>query len=317
MQLNIKGEPMVLPRIAPEVLADADAADLRVLLYLAASPDDFSEAMAAEALQMSESEVRSSVKFWRGAGVVARKSTAKKETKKEEAKAEPAAEKTTAKKPLREKTGAKLSGGELCEIAEENADFRALIDAAQQMAGWMFNTAEIEIVASLYATLRLSPEYILALIGYFVGRRQKPLRYLEKVAYSFIDEGVNTADALEEKLRWLEKFEGRAGKVRAMFGIGAREFTAREKDYLVNWFDVYGYGDDLIGLAYEKTVNATGKSSLAYANGILKKWYGDGVKTVADVEKGSARTLGVASSFDVEDVFSKAIARSYANGDKK
>ena len=41
------------------------------------------------------------------------------------------------------------------------------------------------------------------------------------------------------------------------------------------------------------------------------------MKTVADVEKGSARMLGVASSFDVEDVFSKAIARSYANGDKK
>lgn len=312
MQLNIKGETVTLPRIAPEILADADAADLRVLLYLAAHAADFTESTAAEALQMTEAEVRSSVKFWRGAGLIARGS-AKKEPKKEE----DAEKKAAAKKPLRKKTAAKLSAGELCAVAEENADFRRLIDAAQQTAGWMFNTAEIEIIASMYTTLRLSSEYILALVSYFVAEREKPLRYLEKVAYGFIDEGVDTAAALEDKLRRMEKFDGRAGKVRKLFGIGTRELTAREKDYLVNWFDVYGYGDDLIRLAYEKTVNTTGKASLSYANGILKKWYAEGVKTVADVNKGAAKATGVESSFDVDDAFAKALARSYANGEKK
>lgn len=303
MQLNIKGETITLPRSVLDVLADADAADLRVLLYLADNAGDFSEAKAAEVLQLSEAEVRSSVKFWRGAGVIARAGAESK--------------KRTEKKALREKRSAKLTADELCEVAEENEEFKELIDMAQQTAGWMFNTAEIEIVATLYATLRLSAEYILALIGYFVKRREKPLRYLEKVAYSFIDEGVDTAAALEDKLRWLEKFEGRAGKVRSLFGLGARELTAREKDYLVNWFDVYGYDDALIRLAYERTVDATGKASLAYANGILKKWYAEGVKTAEDVKKSAAKPAGVAKTFDVDDVFSKALARSYANGDKK
>lgn len=311
MQLNIKGETITLPRSVLDRLSDADAADLRVLLYIAGA-DAFDEAEAAAALQLSEAEVRSSVKYWRGAGVIARKSAAKEAKKEAPApKKEPAA-----KKPLREKTAAKLTANELCEIAEENADFRALIDMAQQTAGWMFNTAEIQIIASLYTTLRLSGEYILALVNYFVAERKKPLRYLEKVAYSFIDEGVDTAAALEEKLRWLERFDGRAGAVRKLFGLGARELTAREKDYLVNWFDVYGYGDDLVELAYEKTVNATGKASLAYANGILKKWYADGVKTVADVDREAARATSVASSFDVNDAFSRALNRSYANGDE-
>ena len=311
MQLNIKGETITLPRSVLDRLADVDAADLRVLLYIAGA-DAFDEAEAAAALQLSEAEVRSSVKYWRGAGVIARKSAAKEAKKETPApKKEPAA-----KKPLRVKTTAELTANELCEIAEENADFRALIDMAQQTAGWMFNTAEIQIIASLYTTLRLSGEYILALVNYFVAEREKPLRYLEKVAYSFIDEGVDTAAALEEKLRWLEKFDGRAGTVRKLFGLGARELTAREKDYLVNWFDVYGYDDEMIRLAYEKTVNATGKASLAYANGILKKWYADGVKTVADVDREAARATSVASSFDVNDAFSRALNRSYANGDE-
>lgn len=308
MQLNIEGETITLPRSVLDRLTDADAADLRVLLYIAGA-DAFDEATAAESLQLSEAEVRSSVKYWRGAGVIARggKAAPKKEEKKE-----------TPKKPLREKRSMTLSADELCEIAEMNEEFKVLIDVAQQTAGWMFNTSEIEIIASLYANLRLSTEYILALIGYFVKRREKPLRYLEKVAYSFIDEGVDTAKALEEKLRWLEKFEGREGKVRSLFGLGSRELTAKEKDYLVNWFDVYGFGDAMVELAYEKTVNTTGKASIAYANGILKKWHEDGFKKPADVEKGAKSKGGkAAQSFDVEDAFAKALNRSYANGDTK
>jgi len=306
MQLNLQGKTLELPESVLDVLADADATDLRVLLYLAGNTESFREADAAEALQISEAEVRSSVKFWRGAGVIVRAGAAVKKEK-------------TEKKPLREKRTQTLTANELCEIAEMNEEFKLLINEAQQAAGWMFNTSEIEIVASLYSTLRLSTEYILTLIGYFVGKRERPLRYLEKVAYSLIDEGVDSAPALEEKLRWLEKFEGHAGKVRTLFGIGARELTAREKDYLVNWFDVYGFGDDMVALAYEKTVHSTGKASLAYANGILKKWHDEGVKTPADVEKGGKGTGGktAAQSYDVEDAFTKALARSYANGEKK
>lgn len=307
MQLNISGETITLPRSVLDKLTDVDAADLRVLLYIAGT-DAFDEAKAAESLQLSEAEVRSSVKYWRGAGVIARgKAAPKKEEKKE-----------APKKPLREKRTASLTTDELCEIAEMNEEFKVLIDVAQQTAGWMFNTSEIEIIASLYANLRLSTEYILALIGYFVKRREKSLRYLEKVAYNFIDEGVDTAKALEEKLRWLEKFEGRGGKVRSLFGIGSRELTAKEKDYLVNWFDVYSFSDAMVELAYEKTVNTTGKASIAYANGILKKWYEEGFKTPDDVEKGNRKTGGkAAQSFDVEDAFTKALNRSYANGETK
>lgn len=306
MQLNLQGNTFALPESVLDVLSEADATDLRVLLYLAGNPDAFSEADAAAALQISEAEVRSSVKFWRGAGVIARANAKKAALQKE-------------KKPLREKAAARLTSDELCEIAEENAEFKLLVIEAQQVAGWMFNTSEIEIIASLYANLRLSTEYILTLIGYFVVRREKPLRYLEKVAYSMIDEGVNNAADLEEKLRWLEKFEGRAGKVRTLFGIGGRELTAREKDYLVAWFDNYGFSDEMVALAYEKTVNTTGKASLAYANGILKKWHEEGVKTPADVEKGGAKKSGkgATQSFDVDDAFSKALARSYANGEEK
>ena len=75
MKLKIDGKQNnpILPRAVEPLLADADAADLRVLVYAAlraADGEDFEAKDAAEALALTEGEVRSSVKFWRGAGLL-------------------------------------------------------------------------------------------------------------------------------------------------------------------------------------------------------------------------------------------------------
>lgn len=305
MELNIKNEShaLVLPEKCLDMLDVADATDLKVLIYIAGLGDEeFDAERAAEFLCLSAEEVNSSVKFWRGASVI-KGSTSKR----------------TPKKTVREKRVMRLTTDELSALGEKNEEFRAFIDLAQQTAGWIFNTAEIEIIASLYANLNLSTEYILALIGYFVCKKEQNLRYLEKVAYSFADEGITTAKALEEKLRQKELYEGREGRVRSLFGIGARKLSSKEKDYLDCWFDKFGASDELIELAYERTVNATGKASLPYANSILAAWHEKGIKTPEDVKKsGGGQRGGVKpQSFDVEDVFSRAISRSYGDGGKK
>ena len=313
-----KGETaLALPRECLPLLADADAADLRVLLHIAACEAEavpFDAGVAADKLQLSESEVRSSVKFWKGAGVL----------KTAAAKAEP----SETKKPLRETKKTKLDSEALCKISESVPGFKALLDMAQQTAGWIFNAGEIEIIARLHTELRLSGEYIVALIHYFIGRREKSLRYVEAVAYDYaVKKNITSPKALEERLLWLERFEGRAGKIRAMFGIGARDLTTDEEAALSAWFDTYGFDDEVIRLAYEKTVKQIGKPSIGYAAKILTSWHENGVKTAADVPKkasgsqkqsaSAAKSKGgiATQSFDVANAFQKALERSY--GEKK
>lgn len=332
MKLNIKKgeETVLLPKSCISVLADADSADLRVLLLAALAESEgeqIDEEKIANELSISTGEVKSSVKFWCGAGVI--KKSAQKVKKEESAKD---TDKENPKKAERkrnalpEKRTAFFTAGELCEIAEENKEFKILLDAAQQTAGWIFNTSEIEIIAALYANMRLSGEYILALIGYYVCRKEKPLRYLEKVAYSFIDEGVDTADALEEKLRMLEKYDGYEGMVRSLFGLGTRALIEKERKMISAWMDDYKYGEDIIKKAFEITVNNTGKASLNYANTILKNWNDEGVKAVSDIDKQSKapkampkttkQGTATARSFDIDDALTKALERSYKGGDK-
>ena len=322
MQLHLTEDQngVLLPQAALDLLPDADENDLRVLLFAASRAREgkpFDENDVAEALSIARSEATASIKLWRGAGVF---TTGKARAKKP-------AENTEKRVPLPQKRKGHLSAAELADIAEGNEVFRNLLDMAQETAGWIFNTAEIEIIADLYSNLRLAPEYILALLGYYVRKREKPLRYAETVAYSFIDQGIDTPEQLEERLRLAELFESREGKIRKMFGIGGRKLSAREEGYLRDWFDRFGFDDDVIALAYEKTVNSTGKASLSYANSILSAWYGEGVKTASDAKALSADKRGkkpqpsqkktTAQSFDVDAFFNKALARSYGETEKK
>ncbi|MBQ4556274.1 MAG: DnaD domain protein [Clostridia bacterium] len=327
MKLNIKKSEgtIALPKSCTTLLAEADASDLKVLLYAAMREEEGAEidiADAANVLMISETEVNSSIKFWLGAGVIKKgRASDKKEQLETENK------KAARRRALPEKRTAKFTANELCEIAEINEEFKSLLDMAQQTAGWIFNTSEIEIIASLYSNLMLSTEYILALISYYVRRREKPLRYLEKVAYSFIDDGIDTAEALEEKLRYLERYEGYEGMVRKLFGLGVRTFIDKERSMLRTWLEEYGYGEDIIKEAYERTVSNTGKASLNYANSILKNWHEKGIKTVKDLEskektsdKKNTKTTragtATARSFNVDDALSKALERSYKGDDK-
>lgn len=332
MKLNIKkGEAALrLPKKCVPLLADADLSDLKVLIYISSleeNEEDFDAKKAAEVLSLSESEIKSSLKFWNGASVLKKASAKVKKDEKAEEKAENSAESKTVsrtRRALPEKKDIYFTSGELCEIAEANAEFKKLLDAAQQTAGWIFNEHEIGIIAALYVSLRLSSEYILALIGYYVTLREKPLRYLEKVAYSLIDEGIDTPEALEEKLRYLEKYEGYEGMVRRLFGLGSRSLIEKERVMLSSWMNEYGYGEDIVKKAYEITVNNTGKASLSYANTILKNWFEAGVKKVSDIKKTTAEApkkttrqgTATARSFNVDDALNKALERSY-KGDKK
>ncbi len=333
MKLNIKnGEGgITLPRSCTALLTEADISDLKVLLYAAACEADGKEievCKAARALMISDGEVNSSLKFWYGAGVMKKiQAPVQAEEEKPEEK-----KKAVRRRALPEKRTASFTANELCEIAEMNEEFKTLVDMAQQTAGWIFNNSEIEIIASLYSNLMLSAEYILALIGYYVGHREKPLRYLEKVAYSFIDEGVDTAEALEEKLRWLERFEGASGKVRTMFGLGGRDFSEKEISYIADWFEKYKVSDELLKAAYDITVNNTGKASFSYINSVLKNWHEEGIKTLKDIDareknsdKKSAKSsskkttragTATARSFNVDDALTRALERSYKGEDK-
>ena len=315
---RINGEKTgVLPTLGGRnLLREASADDLRVLLVLLEHGGAISDGDLADAVGCSVRRVHASVDYWMEGGILS------------EAEEAPAASPLRSASELSEATGE-----EVAEIITRR-DLSALIDEAQALYGKVFNSSEIAVIAGLAEQLELEDGYILLLLSYCVKRGKRSLRYAEKTAFALFEEGVDSLSALEEHIRRRELAASGIGVLRRMFGIGERALTKREDDTFTRWLAEYGYSTDVIGIAYDITVNTSGKASVAYADKIVTKWYAAGCRSEAEVEALIEREkLSFVSkppskqpekqkstgngSFDTDEFFMKALERSYGSkGDK-
>ena len=309
----------VLPAAITAHLHKASKKDIAILLVLAAEPaaqvdlDAAKSAIAARG-EYTAADVDAALAFWRGTGVIALDEG--EEALPTAAVASAPSAESAVPHVIAEKGLPSYNTEELSSILARRKELSQLIDDCQQAFGKIFNTNEIGVIAGLADYLGLDGEYILLLLTHCRNMEKRSLRYVEKMAISLHDEGVHGARELEERLQNIEMMAKATGRVRAIFGITARALTSKEKVMLESWICKMKYDEEMLTRAYEMTVDAIGKPSMPYANKILERWFADGYKSVADVEKALAdykKKKNGDSSFDVDEFFEAALRRSYAN----
>ena len=250
-------------------LMEASREDLRVLVCLmeAGCAD---EADLATASGCSPEDVTAALGFWRGAGIVTRGGdTAQAQVAKEEV-----GRVTRTSRPTyrADEIGEKIKGYGLS----------SLISAAEQLWGREFGRVEMEVFVYLTEQCGFSAEYLLLLAGYCKEKGKISVKYMEKVAHTFLEKGVDTPEKLEKYITEEQEKSSVRWRIRALLGMADREPTRTEEKYLTEWTEALGYGEDVIGLAYDVTVQNTGKVALAYMNKLLAAWHEGGCKTEAD-----------------------------------
>ena len=142
---------------------------------------------------MSEAELSASFKYWKGAGIIAlskKKSGERFEPKKEKH------ESAHKDGKLEKETMPSYSTKELTELMEERKITSEFIGEASRIYGKIFNQHEVEIIVRMIDYIGFEPECVLMLLSYY-AKQKKTLRYIEKAALKFYDEGISTATALE------------------------------------------------------------------------------------------------------------------------
>ena len=129
------------------------------------------------------------------------------------------------------------------------------------------------------------------------------------------DDGYTQTHEVVERIAVIERSKDEIYKIKQLFGMGDRELSRTEKAMFEKWTQKFEYGIDIVRLAYDITVDAIQKPVPKYANSILEKWYGEGLKTVAEIEeyekgKKEPKTEGE-KSYDLDDFFEAALARSF------
>lgn len=310
-------DALMLPVQLIQHVDKANKKDIKVLLALAAEPMARVDLAAgcrivSQRLALGEREVDAAIAFWRGTGIIAVLDEG--EEAAAAAPAMPEAQQQAATPRVIADGGLPVySSTELSGLLERRHELASLIDECQRVFGKIFNTREVSQIAGMVDYLGFDGDYILSLLSHCVRMEKKSLRYAEKMALSLHDEGITECAVLEERLQRIELMASSMGKIRMMFGLASRALTAKEKGMVERWVCQMQYSDDVLRLAYETTVNAINKASIPYANTILERWYAEGYRTMADVEKALAeyRRKKTEGSFDVDDFFEAALKRTY------
>ena len=312
---------ILLPESVLEHITEAGDAELRILLRLAAVLKNgaMTEDELLAALQGEEAaeEVRLSLAFWRGCGVIAtdnRKKAAKpaKRVVTPEPEAEEKAEEA-AKKTIDADEAPFYTAKDLADAAEREPSFKSLVSFAENRLEKVLNTSELARLWSFLDYLKMPADVVMLVIEDCAARDKRSLRYVTKMLTVFADDGITDYAKAEAYFATRQEKNQYDGFVRRLFGLGERKLSTAEDEILNTWRKTYGYGEDMLGAAYEKTVASAKNPSIKYMHKILESWHRDGVRTLEDVGK-TARSEKAEKSYDLDDFFQKAVSRGRKEG---
>ena len=209
---------------------------------------------------------------------------------------------------------------DVLESMDRDASFRALYGEVQRRLGKTLNTEELKILLGFVRYLGLSADVICVLISYCQERarrkgstRNPSLRTVEKEAYSWAEQGIDT---LEEAAAFIQRqnvYHSRLSGLTRLLQIRGRSLTAAEERYAKAWLDM-GFSDEVFTMAYERTCLNTGGLSWAYMNKILIRWHEAGMHTAEEIRNRDRKDVPKGASGELGEIELDAIRKLLQEG---
>lgn len=275
----------------------AGSAQLKALLYLLRhSGEEVSAESMSKALSIAPADINDALLFWSETGVLTRYddifSPSSQDIQEERAIPAMSVAVETAEKTIPEKTPEKKTliasaptrptAEECAVLLSESQELQYLVNEAQNAMGKLISRGDTEILVSLHEYAGMPVDVILMAIYYCVSLGKKNMRYIERTVLDWEKNDIDSTEKVDKYLNELSNRQSAWNKVRKVFGISERKPSAKESDFCNAWINVWCFSEDIIKLAYDLCINATGKIQFAYINKILQSWNEQGVKSIKD-----------------------------------
>lgn len=241
-----------------EYLPKADPSYIVVYLYayrfLSQNEPLPDNSQVAAALGMKESDVCDALKYWNRLGFNLVSKTSVK----------------TLHKSI-------YTPGEIAQHAEYDKNLKWLFKEAESALGKILSSTDLQTLFWIYDYLGLNHQIIMLIINYSKKINKATMRYVEKVAIDWADNGIDTVRKAEKHLAMLDEKSSYEYHVKKLLGIKDRDFTPGEKTIIEQWQNQLKPSDEMLLSAFEININRTGKLSIRYINGILKSWVEKGI----------------------------------------
>ena len=173
--------------------------------------------------------------------------------------------------------------------ADSDPNFRRLYGEVQRRLGRTLTTEELKVLLSFVRYLGLPEDVICVLVSYCQDRarqrgnlRNPALRTIEKEAYAWAEQGIDTLEAAAAFIHRQNVLRSRMASLMRLLQIHGRGLTAAEEKYATQWLEM-GFDDEMLRMAYERTCLNTGGLNWNYMHKILLRWKEAGFKTADDV----------------------------------
>jgi DnaD/phage-associated family protein len=199
-------------------------------------------------------------------------------------------------------------------------------------------TDHIKMLEALHTQYGLSPEYILTLASYMATKGNPNVSQLKNKAIRLYDKGIDTVEELERYMEDSERENTDVWELKRLIGIKNRNLSEAELEYVRRWYDEYGFTTEIIGEAYNISTLGTSRLSMPYMEKILSSWHAAGCKTLEECKQRSEKDSAALAtahkekakrakpkseapkprygSFDVDEAFKAALARSFGDDEK-
>ena len=159
-------------------------------------------------------------------------------------------------------------------------EIKSLLFITEQYLGKTLTHTDVDTITYFYDTLHMSADLIEYLIESCVENGHKSMHYIQKVAISWVENGVETISQAKEQAA---AYSRNCYTVLNAFGIKNRGPASSELEYINKWADTYGFSADIIQEACRRTISATHQPSFEYADSILTTWYECNIHHLTDI----------------------------------
>jgi len=184
---------------------------------------------------------------------------------------------------------------DVLDAAGRDYEFESLRGEVQRLLGRNLNVEELKILLGFIRYLGLPGDVISLLVCYCKDRarqrgslRNPSLRTIEKEAYHWAEQGIDTMEAAAAYIQRQNVRASRLSRLMKLLQIRGRALTAAEERFAVSWLEM-GFEEDAIALAYERTCLNTGGLNWNYMNKILQRWHEAGLHTAEAVKNGDRK----------------------------
>ena len=152
---------------------------------------------------------------------------------------------------------------------------------AEQYLSKTLSPNDLKSILYIHLELGYSMDMLDALLEYCLERGKKEMRYIEKTAMGWYEQGIDTVKQAKEGVSKYDKTIYSVMKALGKNGIP----TAKEVDYINKWTGNFGFTLDIIFECCERTVLAVDSHRFEYADRILSNWKEQNVTSVREIKE--------------------------------